>query len=364
MRTGWLVVPPGSVTPDLSRAIDLIEVVYDFEKLDSEWLDAMIAVGTPIFDHGLGFAVDEYLVTRKDGLAEVSLRVVRTVSLPSDYTKRTDEALAVLPPEMLANINPPGYAGTWTEISRNYPAESKLVLEKVGYADLLGILARDPNGVGMRITAPMSEVTKLLPKSREQWQMIGAHIASAYRLRRALASRAVSPPASGHRLPRDAEAVVDPRRFHIVDAVEGGREESAADCLRRAAKRIDHARSGRRREDPVEALAAWKALVCGRWSLIDWFDSDERRFMLAMPNPPEVRDPRGLTEQECQVVEYAVLGDTNKIIAYRLGLSQTRVSSLLRSAMKKLGVRTRGQLGKRIPPLPFAVGAPRKSAVG
>jgi DNA-binding NarL/FixJ family response regulator len=152
--------------------------------------------------------------------------------------------------------------------------------------------------------------------------------------------------------------------FRIVDAVDRGREESAADCLRRAARRIDRARSGRRREDPGEALAAWKALVCGRWSLIDWFDTDERRFLLAMPNPPEVRDPRGLTEQECQVVEYAVLGDTNKIIAYRLGLSQTRVSSLLRSAMKKLGVRTRTQLGKRVPPLPFAVGAPRARAVG
>ena len=41
---------------------------------------------------------------------------------------------------------------------------------------------------------------------------------------------------------------------------------------------------------------------------------------------------------------YAILGDTNKMIAYRLGLSTSRVSLLLH----KLGLRTRAQLVKTI----------------
>ena len=41
---------------------------------------------------------------------------------------------------------------------------------------------------------------------------------------------------------------------------------------------------------------------------------------------------------------YAVSGQTNKLIAYRLGLSTSRVSMLLRGAMQKLGVQTRTQL--------------------
>jgi DNA-binding NarL/FixJ family response regulator len=82
--------------------------------------------------------------------------------------------------------------------------------------------------------------------------------------------------------------------------------------------------------------------------MVDWFDSDGRRFVLAIPNSPEVTDPRGLTERENQVVGYAILGDTNKMIAYRLGLSTSRVSLLLRSAMKKLGLRTRARLVKTI----------------
>jgi len=239
--------------------------------------------------------------------------------------------------------------------ARVFPMESNLALEKLRYVDLLGILASDPNGIGMRITAPLSTRTQLLPKSREQWQMLGAHIAAAYRLRRALATSRERPSRQPNTLPHEAEAVVDPKRFRIIAAVDRGREESAADCLRRAARRIDRARSTMRREEPDEALETWRALVCGRWSLVDWFDADERRFLLALPNPPEVRDPRGLTEQECQVVEYAVHGEPSKLIAYRLGLSQARVSALLRSAMKKLGVKNRAQLAQRIPPRPLAV---------
>ena len=348
---------------NLSHAIDLIETVYDFQKSDSAWLDAIADTGAPIFDHGLGFAIEEYVVRPRDKGAEVAIQTLRDVSLPSDYAMRARKAVSAFPPEMAAKVFPLGYAGTWTEISKDYPLESKRALETIGYPDVIGILARDPNGTGIGVAAPLSDAAELLPKSREQWQMLGAHIASAYRLRRALASARASGRAAASGLPHNAEAVVDPRSLHVIDAVGRGRDESAVECLRRGARWIDRARSRKGRQDPEEALRIWRALVCGRWSLVDWFDTDERRFLLAIPNPPNVRDPRGLTEQECLVVEYAVHGNTNKLIAYRLGLSQARVSTLLSSAMKKLGVRTRAQLSRRVPPLPLVM-TREKQAVG
>lgn len=356
--------PPGVTPPELSRAIDLIEVCYDLERTKSAWLDALVEVGAPLFDHGHGFAIDEYTVKQEGDRASVSIEVVRKAGLPSDFDERVAKALAVLPPEMLARISPPGYAGTWTELTGKYRVESRLVLEAFGYGDLLGILAMDPNGVGIRITAPLSDVVKLLPKSREEWQMVGAHLAAAYRLRRALAYDAIVRGAAAEGLPGQAEAVIDPKKFRIVDAIERGRGESAAARLRRGARWVDRARSRKGREDPKEALRIWRALVGGRWSLVDWFDTDDRRFLLAIPNPPEVRDPRGLTEQECQVVEYALRAETNKIIAYRLGLSQARVSALLSSAMKKLGVRTRAQLIEKVPPLHMTEEASEEPATG
>jgi len=49
-----------------------------------------------------------------------------------------------------------------------------------------------------------------------------------------------------------------------------------------------------------------------------------------------------------QVVSYAFVGLSNKMIGYNLGVCSGRVSTLLGSAMKKLGVNTRAQLVKQL----------------
>ena len=43
------------------------------------------------------------------------------------------------------------------------------------------------------------------------------------------------------------------------------------------------------------------ALLEGRWSLVDRFDSDGRRFIVAYRNPPGVLNPRRLTAREREV---------------------------------------------------------------
>ena len=79
---------------------------------------------------------------------------------------------------------------------------------------------------------------------------------------------------------------------------------------------------------------AW--VVAGRWSLVERFDSDDRRFLVAHKNDPSNRDPRGLTERERQVLGYAELGRLNKLIAYELGLSPSTVGVILATARTKL----------------------------
>lgn len=82
--------------------------------------------------------------------------------------------------------------------------------------------------------------------------------------------------------------------------------------------------------------------------MVEWFDTDDRRYVLAVPNAPRIVDPRGLTERESQVVAYAALGDSHKLIAYRLGISRSRVSNALASAMRKLNVKTQAQLVEKL----------------
>ena len=59
--------------------------------------------------------------------------------------------------------------------------------------------------------------------------------------------------------------------------------------------------------------------------MIDRFDSDGRRFVVAVKNDPDHPDPRGLAARERQIAEYVGLGCASKEIAYTLGLSEAAI---------------------------------------
>lgn len=113
------------------------------------------------------------------------------------------------------------------------------------------------------------------------------------------------------------------------------------EALRAAVIRQDRAREPERRRDPDAASDAWTALVSGRWSLVDHFESGGRRFIVARRNPLGVSDPRALTERERAVAHLAALGKSNKLIAYELGLSTATVSTHLAAVIRKLRVSSR-----------------------
>ncbi|MDH3655146.1 MAG: hypothetical protein OEN21_12815 [Myxococcales bacterium] len=201
-------------------------------------------------------------------------------------------------------------------------------------ADVLLINALEPDGHGASVAVFLPVETELKRDERERWKMLGAHLTAGYRVWRAVASMNSDPTP----LPCGAEAVVDPTTFRVIDAAGCSEDPSLLDTLRDSARRVDRARGRLPKTNPVEALETWWALVHGRWSMLDWFDSDGRRFVLGIPNPPELGDPRGLTEREHQVATYAALGESGKLIGYRLGVSKAELSgSALARRMQSLG---------------------------
>lgn len=334
-----------------SHAIDLVEAAYDLRSSDDSWLAQLLEVGEPILNHGLGLAGLDFQRPPSVAGDGVLLRRMITHGLPSDYEDRFRRAMSTLSPEVVRAMTPAGWAGTWTEVLADHPGESRSILELMGYPDILGILATDPNGFGIHIAAPLREARRLTPRRRERWRMLAAHITRAHRLRRALtagrAGRGASPKTP---LPLDAAAVFALPAFRMVGSASP-EAHCAAEVLRDAARGVDRAREEMRTREPERAFEMWTSLVSGRWSMVDWFDTDGRRYVLAISNPPEAPDPRGLTEQEAQVAAYVMLGETNKLIAYRLGLSKARISGLLSSAMRKLGVKSKTALVEKLRPL-------------
>ncbi|RLB43647.1 MAG: hypothetical protein DRH30_02875 [Deltaproteobacteria bacterium] len=329
-----------------SAIIDFTEAAYDLELSDEEWLPTVLKRGLPVLEHGLGVAGMRY--GRPPDGGPFQILDIHVASGPKDFAERHTRALASTPPEVLREQVRSGRAGTVS-------GEDDVNLEQIAHytshvdycKDLLTITAVDCKGSGVAIVAPLPEVTTLSALDAQRWEMLAAHLDAGHRLRQGLSAlEADEQPCPD--LPYDAEAIFDANGFRLTEAVGQAKQRTATTKLRDAAVAVDRARGKMRDTDPEKALEIWKALVRGRWSLVDWFDTDGRRFVLALPNSPDVSDPRGLSERESQVVAYAVLGQTNKMIAYRLGLSRSRVSMVLRSAMRKLDVQTRTQLVLRM----------------
>ena len=83
--------------------------------------------------------------------------------------------------------------------------------------------------------------------------------------------------------------------------------------------------------------------MAGGWTIIEHGDTEGRRFVLARRNDG-THPHTGLTERECQVAGLTARGFPGKYVAYELGLAQSTVSSTLRAALAKLGLRTRYEL--------------------
>ncbi len=193
--------------------------------------------------------------------------------------------------------------------------------------DALGFCVNDGVEHGFMLVAPARTRIALARQPRAVIKRIGQHVATGLRLQRVVSSAALDDPA--------VEAIFDRagRPQHLLGMLRAGR---ALDRLRElVAERI-----GARESDLAEG-PAWDAVVAGRWSLVDRFDADRRRFIVAYRNPPGVVDPRSLTEREECVATLAALGRSNKEIAVDLGISDSSVANSLASALTKLGLDSR-----------------------
>jgi DNA-binding CsgD family transcriptional regulator len=193
----------------------------------------------------------------------------------------------------------------------------------LGIFDGVGVTASDGTGRLVTFVARLPVVSSLSLRTSAQYGRVAAHVAAGWRLRRSLA--------------REPAAVLT-TAGKVVHAEGNARD--ARERLRDAAIAMDRARGSLRREDDDAALGLWRVLVDGEWSLIDQFDRDGRRFIVAHKNDPQVTDPRALTLRERQVLACVAMGHPGKLIAYSLGVSPSSVSMARRTAMRKLGLQT------------------------
>jgi DNA-binding CsgD family transcriptional regulator len=201
----------------------------------------------------------------------------------------------------------------------------------------VNVTCADLTRVGCMIFAPRAGPSRLAPAVQRTFDQVARHIVAAMRLRQALGS-ARSIGVDG------ADAVFDQqgRLVHAEPDASGQRQRAS---LLDGVRRLLDSRQVRRSQ-PEHAVALWRALVIGQWSLVDHQDSDGKRFLLAQRNSLVVPEPTALTEAERSAAGlYALMGSV-KLVAYELGLAQSTISEQLMAASRKLGCRDRFELAR------------------
>jgi DNA-binding CsgD family transcriptional regulator len=315
--------------------VSVIEAAYRLELGQREWLNEIARTTHALNGSALGAMSLLYDASRPDWIVPVDLG---SHDIPPAFAEGLFKARTALPDDARAMVH--AYRSLGVVALRDAPFPERLrgeymtLLDEVSIGDVLCVNATDPTHRGCLVMVPCSSVT--LPLSRLRvWRRLGAHVAAGARLRRSfddLAKTQVAP--TDH-----AEAILRPDG-HVDHAQGPATANAARERLRESIVRVERARSQKPTSD--EAVALWEALVAGRWSVVEHFERDGKRYYLAHRNDPELAPDRALTAREQQVLAYAELGHSNKLIAYSLGLTTSTVSTLLTSARSKLGLRAKG----------------------
>lgn len=313
-----------SAKPD---PVGVIEAAYNVEVAERAWLEGILDAIAPSIDQGLGVAAYVYDVSRRP----LALRSHVLERCPVDFAMLSD-ALATSSDDYTQESWLSGSVVTASEAPTfaSHPA-LKRHFHPRGIRDVFVVNALDPSGVGCWLGAPLPQVKEIEPKERRHWERIAAHVASALRLRLRLEGTARAP----------ADAVLRPSGT-LMDANDV--TAAARGQLREAVRTIERARASVRRSDPAGAVESWRAMVSAKWTLVEQFDTDGARYIVARVNEPRARGPELLSPRERQILGFAALGHTNKLIGYELGLAPSTVRVLLSRAAAKLGVSSRDAL--------------------
>jgi DNA-binding CsgD family transcriptional regulator len=319
--------------------LGIVEAAYRVDASDADWLRGIAEACRGVLDEGFGVCAFEF--ENRTGLNPVSLQEVM-VGMP--------DKLAEIYPQVFRNMDPqvrtmPFLHGPCVTISqlfggRNYVDKSEIAqyfAKEFKVYDSMWLTAAEPSGWGCGVHVCLPRIRRLSQRAVDSLSRVATHLGAGARLRRrgGVANRAAM-------LDGSPDAVFSPNG-DLQHAEGAAAEENAVQLLRAAVLAVEKVR-GEPHDQSTSALKDWKGLVDARWSLVDAFNKEGHRYLVARENAPRPVDLAALTLRERQIVGYACLGHDNKVIAYDLGIAHSTVKVLLARAAAKLGVHSRDEL--------------------
>ena len=331
---------PGAVSDFLS----IVEAACAVESPVADWtMGLLYAADRSIGTGRSGFAC--HFRAKDDGTIAIDRSSTAIVGQAPEAVSAIFDGLTRAPPGWLSSYMKSArsalFCGMTSEIDPRFDLRYRSDLARDGVHDGINIACMDLDRNGVLISLGVGEGTKLSPETRQMLVRVATHIVSAQRMRRRIAAGQAAAP--GQREPAHAgEAVFSPDG-KLLHAEGDARMASARRALQTAVRDVESARTALR-GDPRRALSLWKVLVSARWTLVDHFDAQGTRYVVARDNAPRASALSRLTPTESCVVSYAAEGYSTKEIAYTLGIKDGTVRVLIMRAAHRCGVSNRREL--------------------
>jgi DNA-binding CsgD family transcriptional regulator len=316
--------------------VSLIEAAYDLSGSDAEWLRGLVRSAFPMLNRGFGVVGFFWDLSQEGKLRVSHPALVGCPPAMYDALLNSGRRLTLAEARLLYMQGKPCRVLGLDGALRQYPRAYAAYRAHIDAPGFNYMTAANLSHTGCLLMAPRSSSATAVPTLGPALDQVARHVATGLRLRRTLGGSEASS------LMDSADAVLDSegRLLHAAPGASGRRERGS---FVSAARRMLESR-GARRARPEQAVELWRALVLGRWSLVDHVDRDGKRFLLARRNAPGAHEPAALSEQEQRVLAVFSLLGSIKLVAYELGLSPSTISLELKSVCRKLGCRDRAEL--------------------
>jgi DNA-binding CsgD family transcriptional regulator len=320
--------------------VAFLEATYELELDDYTWLKSVSVATRDVW--GRPGAIFSSVVDAS-APGDFRVRLLVTEGVPEELAAAFIKYGAELAtPELIARLYRKNTAGALRQIAPELvPALAKT--EAFGVNDSFGIFGSDPDGLCCSVTVSSTTPIDAGPEELMVYNRMAAHLGAALRCR----SRLRTEKAPAVNVLEGAEAVFD-SSGRVLHAEGPAKETRALTSLKEAVTRFDRARRPKRGQDPLVGIAEHRPLVDARWTLVDTYEREGARYVVARENQAAVRGLASLSDRERQVAGFLALGRSTKEIGYSLGISDSTTRVLLARAATKLGARNRDELVEAI----------------
>ena len=305
----------------LRRLKKIIEATYRISAPRSSWLEGLSKSAEAVLGQGLGSVTALIDATDVRHMKVVDYATTRKIN---GLDRIVEETVASVDPSYVEDTKRAG-ASLATEDGGMEQEGLRIWAGAFGAKDVLTVLAMDASGMGAIIATSLGKRRLSNVRQNTSLSHVAAHILSSYHLRED---------------PHDDvnDAVFRPDGG-VVSASDRVKESEAVANLAKAVRALTELRGGAAKDG--DALGRFTSRVDATWSVVSEVDDGTDQWIVARRNRPAVAPlPKALSQREQEVVTLLLLGRTQKLVAYELGIAHSTVRVLISRALAKLGAKT------------------------